>query len=42
MKEEEEAYVKLQELLGIAEELNRSGRYTLDEIIAEIRERLGD
>lgn len=39
---EEKAYEKLQELLGLAEELKNAGRYSTDEIIDEIRQRLGE
>jgi hypothetical protein len=39
---EEKAYEKLQELLGLAEELKNAGRYSTDEIIDEIRTRLGE
>lgn len=34
---EEEAYAKLQELLGIAAELESSGHYTPVEVIFEIK-----
>jgi len=37
---EEEAYEELQELLALAEHLENSGRYSLEEIINEIKYRI--
>lgn len=37
---EEQAYEKLQELLGLAEELSASGHYTREDILDEIESRL--
>jgi hypothetical protein len=39
---EQEAYEKLQELLGMAEELKASDYYSTEEIIEEINHRLGE
>jgi hypothetical protein len=38
---ETKAYEKLQELLWLAEELEKSGHYSADEIVEEIKNRLG-
>lgn len=39
---ESEAFLKLQELLALAEELSSSGRYSSEEIRDEIIERIGE
>ena len=39
---EEQAYGKLQELLSIAETLKDSGHYTAEEILDEIKQRIGE
>ena len=39
---EDQAFEKLQKILSLAEELNDSGKYCADEIINEIRNRIGE
>lgn len=39
---EEKAYEKLQEMLGLAEELKNSGHYSAEEIHNEIKSRIGE